>query len=61
MAQSRGADNETSSGEVGGILGQNNWLGEAAPCKTRESIVANDLDRAALWRLLDALYPLARP
>lgn len=32
------------------------WLGEADPCKTRESIIANDSDRDALGRLLDALH-----
>lgn len=31
------------------------WLGEADPCKTRESIIATDSDRDALGRLLDAL------
>lgn len=31
------------------------WLGEADPCVTRESIIANDSDRDALGRLLDAL------
>jgi hypothetical protein len=32
------------------------WLGEGDPCKTRESIIANDSDRDALGRLLDALH-----
>lgn len=32
------------------------WLGEADPCKTRESIIANDSDRDALGRFLDALH-----
>jgi hypothetical protein len=31
------------------------WLGQADPCKTRESIIASDTDRDALGRLLDAL------
>jgi hypothetical protein len=31
------------------------WLGEADPCKTRETIIASDTDRDALGQLLDAL------
>ncbi|HEY5225381.1 MAG TPA: hypothetical protein VIJ06_01190, partial [Methylovirgula sp.] len=31
------------------------WLGEADPCRTREAVIADDSDRDALGRLLDAM------